>query len=101
LDILKNSSREVNQNVQHKRKEDKFNVEQLQDDSIWNLYSRRLEDVLNEPYEGSSEGMYEYMKNAIRKIAHEASSIKIKKNYRTNWMTTEVLGSINLKKRIV
>jgi hypothetical protein len=43
------------------------------------------EDVLNEEFEGSSERMYEYMKNAIRKITHEESSIKIKKNYRTNW----------------
>jgi hypothetical protein len=57
-----------------------------------------LEDVLREEFEGSSEGMYGYMENARRKITHEALSVTIKKNYRTNWMTTEVLGSINLKK---
>lgn len=42
--------------------------------------------------------MYEYMKNAIRKITHEVSSVKINKNYKTNWMTAEVFGSLTLKK---
>jgi hypothetical protein len=42
--------------------------------------------------------MYEYINNTIKKIAHEALSVKINKNYRTNWMTTIVLECINLKK---
>jgi hypothetical protein len=28
--------------------------------------------------------MYEYIKNIIKKRAHEALTVKIKKNYRTN-----------------
>jgi hypothetical protein len=56
--------------------EDKFNVELLQDDSIRNLYSRILEDALNKEFEGSSEEMYEYIKNTIKKIAHEALSVE-------------------------
>jgi hypothetical protein len=55
------SSAEVNQNVQHTREEDKFNVEQLQDGSVRNLYAERLEDALIEEFEGSSEEMYEYI----------------------------------------
>jgi hypothetical protein len=42
--------------------------------------------------------MYEYINNTINKIAPEALNAKIKKNYRTNWMTTEVLECMNLKK---
>jgi hypothetical protein len=41
---------------------------------------------------------YEYIKNSVKKIAHEALSVKIKKNYRTNWMRTAVLECINIKK---
>jgi hypothetical protein len=37
-----NRSTEFNQNIQHTREEDKFNVEMLQDDSIRNLDSQRL-----------------------------------------------------------
>jgi hypothetical protein len=48
LDILN-----VNQDVQHTREEEKFNVELLQD-SIRNLYSRRLQHAINEEFEGSS-----------------------------------------------
>jgi hypothetical protein len=43
-----------------------------------------LEDALNEKSEGSSEEMYEYIKNRIKKIAHEAHSVKTTKNYRTS-----------------
>jgi hypothetical protein len=42
--------------------------------------------------------MYEYMKNTLKEIAHEALNVKMKKNYRTNWMTAEVLESMNLEK---
>jgi hypothetical protein len=34
----------------------------------------------------------------MAKTAHEAFSEKIKRNYGTHWMTTEVLECINLKK---
>jgi hypothetical protein len=67
--------------VKHTSEEDKFNVELLQGGSIRNLYSRRLEDALNEEFEGSSEEMYGYIKNTIKKIAHEALSVKSMKNY--------------------
>jgi hypothetical protein len=66
-----------------------------------NRYSRRLEDALNEEFEGSTEEMYEYVKCTMKKIAQEAVSLKRKKNYRTNWMTTEVLENIKLKKRSI
>jgi hypothetical protein len=42
--------------------------------------------------------MYYHIKNKIKKIAYEALSIKINKNYITNWMATKVLECINLKK---
>jgi hypothetical protein len=86
-----NSNAETNLNVQHIQEEDRIDVELFQDDSIRNLYSRRLENALNEEFEGSTEELYEYVKCTMRKIAQEAASVKRKKNYRTNWMTTEVL----------
>jgi hypothetical protein len=43
--------------------------------------------------------MYEYIRNTIKNVAHEPLSVKVKKNYRTNWMITEVLECINLKRK--
>jgi hypothetical protein len=37
----------------------------------------------------------------MKKVAQEAVSVKRKTNYRTNWMTTEVLENIKLKKRSI
>jgi hypothetical protein len=46
--------------------------------------------------------MYEYIKNTIKNIAHEALSVKNRrKNYRTNWIKTEGLKRMNLKKHLI
>jgi hypothetical protein len=42
--------------------------------------------------------MYEFMKNTLKEIAHEALNVKIKKNYRSNWTTAKVLERKNLEK---
>jgi hypothetical protein len=38
-----------------------------------------LEDAVNEEIKGSSKEMHEFIENTIKKISHEALSVKIKK----------------------
>ena len=95
--------------VEHNRKDSSNNLQILQDskfkislfcdESIKMLYEQRMSKEIDTTFEGTTEELYDYMVNVIKKVSYEVLGIENKKSQLNTWINQDIEKKIEEKRQ--